>query len=132
MSGANDYHGALFEFLRNATLDAKNYYDFGSKPIPPFKRNQFGGTLGGPVMVPKILNGKDKLFFFFDYQGLRERKARWKRTDCIAKSDVTHGRHSVEQSCEHRLVSRRKQHSLFHFNKSKLRNGSLAAPAHGR
>ena len=74
-SGTNDYHGALFEFLRNADLDAKNFFDSGSKPIPPFKRNQFGGTLGGPVRIPKVINGKDKLFFFFDYEGLRERKA---------------------------------------------------------
>jgi hypothetical protein len=43
--------------------------------IPPFKRNQFGATAGGPVIIPKILRGKDKLFFFFDYEGLRERKA---------------------------------------------------------
>ena len=74
-SGTNQIHGSAFEFLRNADLDAKNYFDSKTKPIPPFKRNQFGATAGGPVIVPKALNGKDKLFFFFDYEGLRERKA---------------------------------------------------------
>ncbi len=74
-SGANDVHGSAFEFLRNANLDAKNFFDSSTKPIPPFKRNQFGATLGGPVVIPKVLDGRNKLFFFFDYEGLRERKA---------------------------------------------------------
>ena len=73
-SGGNEFHGALFEFLRNSDLDAKNFFD-PSGPIAPFKRNQFGGTLGGPVWIPKVFNGRNKLFFFFDYEGLRERKA---------------------------------------------------------
>jgi hypothetical protein len=74
-SGTNEIHGSAFEFLRNADLDAKNYFDSKTQPIPPLKRNQFGATAGGPVIIPKILRGKDKLFFFFDYEGLRERKA---------------------------------------------------------
>jgi Carboxypeptidase regulatory-like domain len=74
-SGTNDLHVSAFEFLRNAELDAKNFFDSKSKPIPPFKRNQFGATAGGPVTIPKLLRGKDRLFFFFDYEGLRERKA---------------------------------------------------------
>jgi hypothetical protein len=73
-SGTNEYHGTLFEFLRNSALDAKNYFD-GPGPIAPFKRNQFGATSGGPVSIPKLFSGKDKLFYFFDYEGLRERKA---------------------------------------------------------
>lgn len=72
--GTNEYHGALFEFLRNSQLDAKNYFD-PKGPIAPFKRNQFGGTVGGPIRIPKLLDGRNKLFFFFDYEGLRERKA---------------------------------------------------------
>ncbi|MBC8164776.1 MAG: carboxypeptidase regulatory-like domain-containing protein, partial [Bryobacteraceae bacterium] len=67
-SGSNNFHGAAFEFLRNSALDAKNYFDRGNQPIPPFKRNQFGATVGGPVK-------KDRLFFLFSYEGLRERKA---------------------------------------------------------
>ena len=74
-SGTNQVHGTAFEFLRNSALDAKNFFDSGSKPIPPFKRNQFGATLGGPVVLPHVLDGRNKLFFFFDYEGLRERKA---------------------------------------------------------
>ena len=68
-SGANEFHGSLFEFLRNSNLDAKNFFDSPTTRIVPFKRNQFGGTLGGPVLLPKLFNGKDKLFFFFNYEG---------------------------------------------------------------
>lgn len=73
-SGTNEFHGALFEFLRNSQLDAKNFFD-PKGPIAPFKRNQFGATIGGPIWIPKLYNGRNKLFFFFDYEGLRERKA---------------------------------------------------------
>ncbi len=67
-SGSNNFHGSLFEFLRNSALDAKNYFDDPAFPIPPFKQNQFGGTLGGPIV-------KDKTFFFVDYQGTRIRQS---------------------------------------------------------
>jgi hypothetical protein len=73
-SGTNDLHGSVFEFLRNSALDAKNYFDRPAAPIPPFKRNQYGFTVGGPLMLPKIVNGKDKLFFLANFEGLRERK----------------------------------------------------------
>ena len=74
-SGTNQLHGTLFEFLRNSELDAKNYFDRKDKPIPPFKRNQYGLTAGGPIAVPGLFNGKDKLFFLINWEGLRERKA---------------------------------------------------------
>jgi hypothetical protein len=74
-SGANEYHGSVFEFLRNSDLDAKNFFDSPTTPIVPFKRNQFGGTLGGPVEIPKVVHGRDKLFFFYNYEGLRQRNA---------------------------------------------------------
>jgi hypothetical protein len=64
-SGTNTLHGAAFEFLRNAALDAKNYFDPATFSIPPFIRNQFGGSLGGPAK-------KDKAFFFVSYEGFRE------------------------------------------------------------
>jgi hypothetical protein len=67
-SGANQFHGSLFEFLRNSALDAKNYFDDPSLPIAPFKQNQFGGTFGGPII-------KNRTFFFVDYQGTRIRQA---------------------------------------------------------
>jgi hypothetical protein len=62
-SGSNVLHGSVFEFLRNSDLDAKNYFDQGS--IPPFRRNQFGGALGGPVK-------RDKFFLFGNYEGFRQ------------------------------------------------------------
>jgi hypothetical protein len=65
-SGTNRLHGSLFEFHRNAALDAKNYFDLPHQPIPPFVRNQFGGSLGGPIQ-------RDRTFFFISYEGFRER-----------------------------------------------------------
>ena len=74
-SGTNAFHGALFEFLRNSDLDAKNFFAKPGAPNPPFKRNQFGGVFGGPVRIPKVIDGRNKLFFFFNYEGLRQVKA---------------------------------------------------------
>lgn len=65
-AGTNTFHGTLFEFLRNSDLDARNFFDVGAPP--PFKRNQFGAVVGGPIR-------KDKTFFFFGYEGLRQRLA---------------------------------------------------------
>src|SRR2546425_1689865 len=61
-SGTNAFHGSVYEFLRNSALDARNFFD---ARIPPFKRNQFGGALGGPIQ-------KDRTFVFADYEGLRQ------------------------------------------------------------
>jgi hypothetical protein len=74
-SGTNRLHGTAYEFLRNSALDAKNFFDSPLSPIPPFKLNQFGFNLGGPVVLPHIFNGKDRLFFFADYEGKRVRQA---------------------------------------------------------
>ncbi|RMG50499.1 MAG: TonB-dependent receptor [Acidobacteria bacterium] len=63
-SGTNEFHGSVFEFLRNDNLDARNFFDLRDKP--EFKRNQFGFTLGGPIL-------RDRTFFFTSYEGLRER-----------------------------------------------------------
>ena len=67
-SGANEFHGELFEFFRNDALDARNFFTFTANEPPPFKRNQFGGQLGGPIV-------KDKVFFFTSYEGLRQRQS---------------------------------------------------------
>ncbi len=64
-SGTNRYHGGVFEFLRNSSLDAKNYFDSGAKP--PFRMNSFGATFGGPVFP----GNNPKTFFFADYAGQR-------------------------------------------------------------
>src|SRR2546426_3021140 len=66
-SGTNQLHGSVYEFLRNSKLDAKNYFDDRTLPIPPFKRNQFGAAIGGPIV-------RDHTFFFADYEGIRQSK----------------------------------------------------------
>jgi outer membrane receptor protein involved in Fe transport len=73
-SGTNEFHGSAFEFVRNQALNAVNFFapvipGTQSKRQDGLKRNQFGATLGGPVLLPKLYNGKDKTFFFFSYQG---------------------------------------------------------------
>lgn len=74
-SGTNAYHGALFEFLRNEKLDAKNYaFDQNRPARDPFKWNQFGFALGGPLSIPKIYDAKNRLFFFSNFEGYRDRK----------------------------------------------------------
>jgi len=73
-SGTNQIHGSVYEFLRNEKFDAKNFFD-PAGPIAPYKQNQFGFTLGGPVVIPHIYNGKNRTFFFVDYEGLRIRQA---------------------------------------------------------
>ena len=74
-SGTNQFHATVFEFVRNSSLDAKNYFDRDDRPIPPFRRNQYGLTVDGPVVVPKLLNGRNRLFFLFNWEGLREHKS---------------------------------------------------------
>ena len=73
-SGSNNFHGSVFEFLRNSALDAKNYFDPATGPTPPFKQNQFGAAVGGPLELPHY-SGKNRTFFFADYQGTRIRTA---------------------------------------------------------
>jgi len=80
-SGSNDYHGELFEFLRNDVFDARNFFETKSQPAP-FKRNQFGFNLGGPFNLlhfgeggPSFgYKGENKTFFFMSYEGLRQRQ----------------------------------------------------------
>jgi hypothetical protein len=67
-SGNNQFHGSLWELHRDASLDAKNYFDLAPNPIPPFVRNQFGAGIGGPLK-------HDRTFFFANYEGFREVQA---------------------------------------------------------
>ena len=64
-SGTNEFHGSVYEFLRNSALDARNYFDVGK--IPPFRQNQFGGAAGGPIQ-------RDRMFIFGDYEAIRQSK----------------------------------------------------------
>ena len=68
-SGANQFHGDLFEFVRNQDTDARGFF---ALTIPELKRNQFGGTIGGPLSVPRLYSGKNKTFFFASYEGNRQ------------------------------------------------------------
>lgn len=68
-SGTNEFHGTAFGFLRNQVFDAKNFFARPDQPKPAFKRSQFGGALGGPIV-------RDKTFFFGDYEGTRVRESR--------------------------------------------------------
>ena len=74
-SGTNQLHGSVYEFLRNEKFDAKNYFDLATQPIAPYKQNQFGFTLGGPIVIPNFYDGRNRTFFFVDYEGLRIRQA---------------------------------------------------------
>lgn len=72
-SGTKSLHGTAFEYLRNDAFNANDYFDKEKgNPRPVLKRNQFGGTIGGPIEIPHLVNGKDKLFFFFGYEGQRQ------------------------------------------------------------
>ena len=77
---SNQYHGTLFEFLRNDKLDARPYFfkdpESPNQTAPlkaPYRQNQYGGTLAGPEWIPKVFNGKDRLFFMANFEGFRSR-----------------------------------------------------------
>jgi Carboxypeptidase regulatory-like domain len=75
-SGTNQIHGSFFEFVRNGSFDARNFFDRKSiadeRRIPPFARNEFGFANGGPVVLPGVYNGRDRTFYFGEYQGFRQ------------------------------------------------------------
>jgi hypothetical protein len=75
-SGASGFHGSVFEFVRNSAFDARNYFDHPTPAypgrIPPFRRNEFGFTNGGPVYLPRVFDGRKGTFYFFEYQGFRQ------------------------------------------------------------
>jgi len=89
-SGTNDFHGELFDFVRNDRLDARNFFDLCRPGISPnctaqgkgpFKRNQYGASIGGPIYLPRfgeggrsVYNGKNKSFFFFSFEAIRQRQ----------------------------------------------------------
>jgi Carboxypeptidase regulatory-like domain len=75
-SGAIGFHGSFFEFVRNSMFDARNYFDYATPAypgrIPPFRRNEFGFTNGGPVVLPHLYDGRGRTFYFTQYQGFRQ------------------------------------------------------------
>lgn len=79
--GSNEFHGSAFEFLRNDKFDARPYFfkdpESPNQTAPvmqPYRQNQYGGTLGGPVWIPKIYNGRNKLFFMANFEGFKSRR----------------------------------------------------------
>jgi len=88
-SGSNNFHGSLFEFHRNAALDARNFFAPSSEPKPKYIRNQFGGAIGGPIV-------RDRTFFFADYEGTRSREGITRITNVpTAEERVGNFSHSV-------------------------------------
>lgn len=74
-TGTNELHGDVYEFLRNKDLNANNFFNNrNGVPTGAFTQNQFGFTLGGPVVIPHVYHGKDKTFFFMNYEGFRLRQ----------------------------------------------------------
>ena len=82
-SGSNQLHGTVFEYLRNDAFDARNFFvrkttapdgSLVKDPVPPLNRHQFGGALGGAVVIPGLYDGHDRTFFFADYAGIKERR----------------------------------------------------------
>ena len=75
-SGASGFHGSFFEFVRNSAFDARNYFDHATPAypgrIPPFRRNEFGFTNGGPILIPHVYDGQKRTFYFTQYQGFRQ------------------------------------------------------------
>ena len=75
-SGASGFHGSVFEFVRNSAFDARNYFDYPTPAypgrIPPFRRNEFGFTNGGPIYIPHAYDGRKSSYYFFQYQGFRQ------------------------------------------------------------
>jgi hypothetical protein len=72
-SGTNQFHGSVFEFVRNSAFDARNFFDSVARPIPPFRRNQFGAEVDGPIV-------RNKTFFLGSFEGLRQRLGVTSRT----------------------------------------------------
>src|SRR5437899_1201053 len=74
-SGSNTLHGSAYEFIRNSSLDANDFFlNLASASKPQFQQNNFGASLGGPVALPHLYHGHDKTFFFINYEGLRSRQ----------------------------------------------------------
>jgi hypothetical protein len=125
-SGSNDYHGELFEFIRNDRLDARNFFERTSHPAP-FKRNQFGFNIGGPINLPRFgeggpalaYRGQNRTFFFFSYEGLRQRQG-------LTLPTVTVPTDAQRATVTDRSIS--KLLSLIPRSASGLTSGSATAP----
>lgn len=85
-SGTNQFHGALWEFLRNEAMDARGYFEAN---LPPLRQNQYGASVGGPVWIPKLYDGKNKTFFYAAWEGYRFSSAN--ETGALVPTDAERG-----------------------------------------
>jgi hypothetical protein len=91
-SGTNQLHGSAYEFLRNNDFDANNFFNnLGNIKRSIYKQNDFGFTVGGPVWIPKVIHGKDKTFFFFSYEGFRNRAGASGVTNTVPTPEMYNG-----------------------------------------
>jgi hypothetical protein len=119
-SGTNRFHGELFEFLRNDALDARNFFTFTSSKPPPFKRSQFGGNLGGPIV-------ESSTFFFLSYEGLRQ--AQEADLNSLVLSDAD--RSSVTDGVIAKLLALVPRPNFIDSTGTPRFIGSAEAPVHG-
>jgi hypothetical protein len=91
-SGTNDFHGSAYEFLRNNDLDANNFFNNQSGIANSiYKQNDFGATIGGPVWIPHVYHGRNKTFFFFSYEGFRNRTGANGSTFTVPTAEMYNG-----------------------------------------
>jgi len=91
-SGTNRFHGSLYEFLRNNDLDANDWFsNRAGRPRQIYKQNDFGFTVGGPIWIPKIYNGRNKTFFFFSLEGFRNRNGASNVTATVPTAEMYNG-----------------------------------------
>ncbi|MGC2547814.1 MAG: TonB-dependent receptor, partial [Silvibacterium sp.] len=90
-SGTNDFHGSAFDYLRNSYFDANDWFNdrFG-EPISALRQNDFGGTVGGPIEIPRVYSGKDRSFFFASYEGLRLTQPKPAQILFVPDNDLRH------------------------------------------
>jgi outer membrane receptor protein involved in Fe transport len=92
-SGTNEWHGSAFDFLRNDALNANTFFNnLNAQPRDVLKRNQYGGTFGGPISIPHVVHGTDRFFFFVGYQGQRlSQKQTNGQVSVLTTAEVTQG-----------------------------------------
>ena len=131
-SGTNQLHGSLFEYIRNTDFNANNFFlNANGQPRAVLQRNQFGATLGGPVYLPKIFNGHDKLFFFFAYQGQRQNQTAVGTEDTAYTPAEVSGdfSHAANGKPDPNVVAFLQQYPFFQPNPALAAQGIIAASA---
>jgi len=127
-SGTNQYHGSVFDYLRNDAFNANNFFNNAAGLLRPvLKRNQFGGTIGGPITIPHVVSGKDRFFFFFGYQGQRQNSitvgnAITTYTPAELTGDFSH---SISNGPDPNLVAFLQGHPFYQPNANLAANGII-------